>query len=805
MSLSLRFGFYAIVLLLAAVLAANYLFDSERSAILELNEREHVRLHAERAADELLRHVEELRKDALFLAGTPPVEEIRRLLDESPREPLDSDIFTPWYGRLERLFLAFGAAHPGYFQLRLIAAYEDGRELVRVERHGERLVAVHRPQLQHKGNRYYVRKALQLRQDQVLLSGIDLNRDHGRISLPERTTLRAVAPLAGPDGAVFAMIVLNLDMGQVFESLGRYIPPDGRMYVVDDAGNFLHHPDPARRLTFERGEPYRIEHEFPRQAETMGAFSAGGGRHFDVGPGREPVLAYATARDLDAVANGPHRLTLILTEPVLDARQDIADARRKSYVTMATLLGITAGFAVFLANRLTRSLRALVGISHGLARGNYNLEVPQSPEKDLQKLSAAFRHMIDALRQREASLTAVNHSLEDKVRQRTRELSDSRAALAREQAMMQSILDHVGDGVVAVDAGGALLLCNSSAVRLLGAHPEDVPPEAWSRRFGLYRSATADPLGGEESFIMRALGGETVRNEEVFVRNAGQPEGRWIAVFARPFAAGPQGGGAVAVLVDIHETRQLRDQHNAQLQELAQIGRLALIGQIIDTTTHRLSQPLAAIANYAGAAIQMRSLDRLDDQRLGEILEHISRLSERAGEALLTLRTLMPRGNRPVGTVDMNAATHAALDLLKDRTQRQHITVEQRLASDLPTVTGRRAELQQAIIHLLMNAIEALESTEPGKERRMRVSTACEPAARHLTISICDNGPGIAPGQREQIFEPWYTTKTDALGLGLAVVRSVVEAHNGSLRIDDREDGMTCIVIDLPAGDEAHG
>jgi C4-dicarboxylate-specific signal transduction histidine kinase len=806
MSLSLRFGFYAIVLLLAAVLTASYLFDGERSAILELNEREHVRLHAERAADELLRNIEDLRKDTLFLAGTPPLQEIRRALREAPHESLDSGTFADCFGRLERLFLAFGTAHPGYFRLRLIANGDNGRELVRVDRQGERLVAVRGAQLQDEGDRYYFRAARRLRDGEVMLSPIDLSRARARVGVPEQTTLRAVAPLAGPDGAMFAMLVLTLDMGQVFDRLARYVPSTGRLYVVDDDGYFLQHPDPAKRMGFERAQPYRIEQEFPQQTAPIKALTAGATRHFDVTHGREAALAYATLREIDGGGGSVRRLTLILSEPLLEARGEIASARRKSYATIGLLLGVTAGFAVFLANRLTRSLRALVGVSHALARGNYNVEVPQSPERDLQKLTAAFRHMIEALRQREHSLTSINQSLEDKVRQRTRELSESQAALSREQAMMHSIVDHVGDGVVAVDAEGNLLLCNNNALKLLGAQPDAVPPEAWSRHFGLCRSATGDPLGSAESFIVRALNGETVRNEEVFVRNAGQPDGRWISVFARPLGGGhPPGGGAVAVLVDIHETRQVRDQRNAQLQELAQIGRLALIGQIIDTTTHRLSQPLAAIANYAGAAIQMRSHDRLDDRRLGEILEHISRLAERAGEALLALRTLTPRGGRPVGEVDINAATSMALELLADLTQRDKITVERRLAADLPTVTGRRAELQQAIIHLVMNAIEALETADGDTERRMLVGTACDAARRHLKITVCDNGPGIAPAQREQIFEPWYTTKTAALGLGLAVVRSVVEAHNGSLRIDDMEEDMTCFVIDLPVGGEDHG
>ena len=160
------------------------------------------------------------------------------------------------------------------------------------------------------------------------------------------------------------------------------------------------------------------------------------------------------------------------------------------------------------------------------------------------------------------------------------------------------------------------------------------------------------------------------------------------------------------------------------------------------------------------------------------------------------------RGSSPQGEVDVNSLVLSALQLLKDRLAREHIHCEPKLSADMPAVFGQKMELQQVMIHLIINAMEALASTE-NPDRRLSLATGCNADRTQVRIEVGDNGPGIDPELREKIFEPWYTTKPEALGLGLAVARSITENHGGSVTIQDPGNGLTQFMMELPVFDES--
>jgi PAS domain S-box-containing protein len=801
MSLSLRFGFLTIGLLIAAVLTISYLFDRERIAAAETNKRETVRLHAERAADALVHYTERLRSDTLFLADLPPVKAPNRIPSNDQRG-FSRGRNSPDYSQIAQLFLALAQARPEYFQLRLIGADEEAHELVRIERRGNKLIEVDAAALQPKGAHYYVKDALQLQPGQVQLSRIDLNREQDRISLPETPTLRATTPVMDTRQRVIALVVVNLDMGWVFKRMSHYLPASGQLFLVNPDGYFLHHSDPSRAMAFERQEDYRLQDEFPHDAPAIRRLTTDAELAFKVGSDYRAALAYATTRSL---ATSPGRnlpLTLIVTEPGFDAFREIAAARQDSYIVIALLIILASTLALFVGHRMTRSLRGLVEVSHAVSLGQFEVGFPRSPRGELGNLSNAFEQMVLTLKGREGQLKLLNRTLEDEVKKRTRELKGYQAKLEREQMMFQSILDHVGDGVVAVDGQGRFLLWNHRAEELLGTGAADIAPADWPSHYGLYRAPNDTLLELEELPLMRALQGETVRNQDLYIRHNRQATGRWISVIARPLGNPEQEiFGAVAVLVDIEEARRLKEHREMQAGELEKIGRLTLIAQIVDTVTHRLSQPLAAIANYTGAALLLRASDKLDNKRLEEILNHIARLAERGGDNLEELRRLTSKTRLPWKPLDVNEIIQTARQLLEDRLVRLNIATEQRLTPDPPPVMGQEGKLQEALIYLLINALEALSPIK-GQPRRLYLVSGCSDDRSRVRIAVGDNGPGIEPQLNETIFEPWFTTKPDALGLGLTVARSVVENHNGTIGLQPRDDRLTWFVIELPAINE---
>ena len=796
MSLNLRFGFLTIGLLVTAVLTLSYLFDRERIAALVSAQRMDLKTYADHAADELTRHMEQLCSDTLFLSRLPSIKALPQTSSQlQPEHPSPFE-----YTQIAQAFLALGHARPEYFQLRLIGNDEEAREWVRIERQGSSLIEMEPSKLQSKANRYYVKEGMRLRKGQVRLTRIDLNREYNRISQPETTTLRAITPVMDAKQRIIALVVINLDMGQVFKHMSRYIPATGQLYLLNDEGYFLYHPDPSKAMTFDRAQHFLVTDEFPEHAQLISQLRTDAGLSFQTGSGDRDALTYATRRSLTTFPDNLQTITLIVTETNSRGLLEFAQARRNSYLIIALLIIMASLLALILGHGLTRSLRKLGEVSQAVSLGRYDVEVPAAPQGELSHLSHAFEQMIRTLKNREEQLQQINFNLEDEVKERTRELEESKTNLARERLLLESILDHVGDGVVAVDKQGQFLLWNQRAEELIGIGAANIPPDEWPSHFGLYRSPNEYLLRVEELPLMRALHGETVRNQDLYIRNELQ-EGHWISVFARPLGNPPEDMyGAVAVLVDIEETRKLREQREIQMAEMEKIGRLTLIGQIVENVAHRLSQPLAAIANYTGAALLLHSYDKLDDERLGDILNHIARLAERGGQVLDEFRKLAVKRELSKEKLEINSIVQAALHLISDRLTRLNILIEKRLLPDLPPVFGQKIALQEAVIYLLINCLESLSSTE-GQPRRLYLNTSCTADRKHLEITVGDNGPDVALQNVDRIFEPWFTTKPGALGLGLTVARSVAENHNGTLRLQQREDHLTWFVFELPAYD----
>ena len=314
-SLSLRLSAVFIAVLLASALGVGYLFDRGRAEALAERERDHLRLHAERAADDVVQLIGQLRSDALFLAGTPPIQGIGRALAAGGYDTVGASSLDQWRERLEQIFLSFAEARPRYFQLRLIGVADKGRELVRVERSERGMGVTPRDALQQKGDRYYVQEALALPSGSVYLSRIDLNREHGRISVPHLPTLRAVTPLHDPEGALFGVLVVNMDMGWVFARATRSLDPTESLYIADEQGEFLLHPQAGRAFAQDLGGHSRITDTFPRWSQAIAAARGGPGTFIEApGTGLDQA-AFFTERAWDP-SRPERRMSFLLTEPM---------------------------------------------------------------------------------------------------------------------------------------------------------------------------------------------------------------------------------------------------------------------------------------------------------------------------------------------------------------------------------------------------------------------------------------------------------------------------------------------------------
>ena len=204
------------------------------------------------------------------------------------------------------------------------------------------------------------------------------------------------------------------------------------------------------------------------------------------------------------------------------------------------------------------------------------------------------------------------------------------------------------------------------------------------------------------------------------------------------------------------------------------------MGALTSALTHELNQPLTAILSNARAAQRFLASGQPDLKELGEILADIVADDQRAVEVIQRLHRFLKRGELEFEPLDLNELIRVVERILRSEARSKGIGVALDLAANLPQVAGGRVELQQVILNLMMNALEAMGQAA-GRERQFTVRSR-RADAQSVSVAVQDSGPGIPPDLVDRLFEPFVTTKADGMGMGLAICRAIIEAHQGRLR-----------------------
>jgi signal transduction histidine kinase len=223
--------------------------------------------------------------------------------------------------------------------------------------------------------------------------------------------------------------------------------------------------------------------------------------------------------------------------------------------------------------------------------------------------------------------------------------------------------------------------------------------------------------------------------------------------------------------------RTAREAHEQRLQ-LTHLSRVAMLGEMSGGLAHELNQPLTAILSNAQAAHQFIVNKAIDDAEILEILRDIIAAEQRAGEVISRLRALFKRGQALMERLDANEVVREVVRLARGDLATRSIEAALQLAPKLPAIQGDRIQLQQVMLNLILNAAEAMAAVR-SEERRLTVRTSAVDG--QVRISFADQGPGFAADMHEELFEPYYTTKPQGLGLGLSISRSIIDAHGGQL------------------------
>jgi PAS domain S-box-containing protein len=351
--------------------------------------------------------------------------------------------------------------------------------------------------------------------------------------------------------------------------------------------------------------------------------------------------------------------------------------------------------------------------------------------------------------------------------------------LTEREAKIRRLVDANIIGIIVWNAGGYILEANDAFLRMVGYEREDLV----SGRVRWRDLTPPEWLQGSE----RALA-ETVQTgcaqpyEKEYIRKDGSRVP--VIVGLATFEASRKEG--VAFVLDLterkHAEQKVRESERRYREvqtELAHANRVATMGQLTASIAHEVNQPIAATVTNAQAALRWLGAQPPNINEAGQVLGRIIKDANRAGDVLARIRQLIRKTPPRREPVDINEAIHEVIELTRGEASKSCALVQTQLADGLPFIDGDRVELQQVLLNLIINALEAMSSVSDG-DRQLLISTGKADSGCVL-VTVCDSGPGFAPQSAERVFAPFYTTKSTGLGMGLSICRSIIDAHGGQL------------------------
>jgi PAS domain S-box-containing protein len=292
--------------------------------------------------------------------------------------------------------------------------------------------------------------------------------------------------------------------------------------------------------------------------------------------------------------------------------------------------------------------------------------------------------------------------------------------------------------------------------------------------------------------IERAIAGGDLFESEYRVAGSGT-DVRWLS--SRGHAI-QEPDGAVKQFMGVSIDVTARKGVEEARQGLAQYARLALLGELTASIAHEINQPLAAILSNARAAEIVLSRDPPGLEELREILADIRHDDLRAREVIRRVRELVLKRELRLEPIDVNEVVRGVIRLASVEAQTRGITLQADLAPDLPPVYGDRIQIEEALLNLMVNGMDAMQANAPG-QRPLRVVTTSE-GEEWVTLSVSDEGHGIPADRLPRVFEAFFTTKEQGMGLGLALARSIADLHRGHIRAENNRGPGATFRLSLP-------
>jgi PAS domain S-box-containing protein len=460
---------------------------------------------------------------------------------------------------------------------------------------------------------------------------------------------------------------------------------------------------------------------------------------------------------------------LQVSEQRAQAAFNIDQAQQRILAVVLATAGLTVMFAGFLGWAITRSItRPLARLMEGsaaLGSGDFSHRVPAAGNDEISRLGSVFNTM--AL----------------KLQELYRELQRRETYLAEAQKLSRT-------GSFGVNSATGKIYWSQETYRIFGYDPETEP----TVEMVLERCHPAD-----RSFVQETIGRASTEESAVmdFEHRLLMSDGsiKYLRVVGRSKKEEWGDAQFIGAVTDITERRAAEEALRQTQATLAHVTRVTTLGELTASIAHEINQPLAAAITDSSTCLLWLERNPPDMEEAREAAARSVKDATRAADIISRIRTLFKRGTSQRERVDINDVILEMTVLLRAEADRCSVSIYSDLAADLPTVMADRVQLQQVLMNLMRNGIEAMKSTSGGE----LVVKSQQGDGGDLLISVSDTGPGVAAQQAERIFDAFFTTKPEGTGMGLAISRSIVESHSGRLWVTPNSGRGTIFHFILPS------
>lgn len=374
-------------------------------------------------------------------------------------------------------------------------------------------------------------------------------------------------------------------------------------------------------------------------------------------------------------------------------------------------------------------------------------------------------------------------------------MANARASRPRQRmstAALGALLDAAVDAIIMIDENGAIVSFNNAAETMFGYPAGTVLGEPVQMLMPEpYRSAHPSYIQNYRETGQKKIIG--TGRDAFGMHSSGRVFPVWLSV-------GEARSGStrrfVGIVRDLSEQRAAEEERRALEARLAHVGRFSLMGEMAAGIAHEINQPLSAIVTYSQAAKRLLDGKSVDPDALAQAYKGISDQAHRAAQVIENLRNFIRKRDAEKREHDLNAVINDAMSLVLADTDRAGISVTTNFAADLPNVEANAVQLQQVLLNLTHNAVDAMQ-TPAQRAKGIEIKTY-SPTDTEACFEVRDHGSGVPPQLGEGIFHPFVTTKPEGLGVGLAISRTIVNSHGGALTYNPNPSGGAVFTVSLP-------